>query len=283
MIWQLPLNTQTIAVIEDYMHERGTWSQGAILKRLDINMCTTSANAYADAYANANAYANADAYADAYVHAYANANAYADAYANTNANAYANADAYADAYADADVHVHAHANANAYANAYANTNANAYANADAYADAYANANANAYANADAYAYAYANINANAYAHAYADVGILIVAPIGGKHMKNGFYIWSQLSGGSVAVLRVGWIRRVEGDEYEALNMVTPQRKGDYETMFSDLAIDGPPKKWSFTRPIPGACPLNRFQIQGPVPLNPEQWAKISPRPEEWKE
>jgi len=228
MIWQLPLNTQTIAVIEDDMHERGVWSPGAILKRLDMNMCTTSA--------------------------------YADVYANADANAYANADAYADANANAD------ANASAYADAYANANANA--NADANASAYVDAYVDAYANADD-------------ADAYADV--LIVAPIGGKHMKNGLYIWSQLSGGSVAVLRVGWIRRVEGDEYEALNMVTPQRKGDYETMFSDLAIDGPPKKWSFTRPIPGACPLNRFQIQGPVPLNPEQWAKISPKPDRWRE
>ena len=99
-------------------------------------------------------------------------------------------------------------------------------------------------------------------------------------MRNGFYLWAQPSGG-VVVLRLGWIRRIGGDEYEALHLVTPKRGGDYETMLADVAIDGPPKKWAFTRALPRPSPLNRFHILGPVSLDPKQWAKVCPRPDGW--
>ena len=101
-------------------------------------------------------------------------------------------------------------------------------------------------------------------------------------MRNGLFFWAQPSAG-VVVLRLGWIRRVAGDEYEALHMVTPMRGGDYQTMFDALAIDGPPKKWTFTRPLPRSSPLNRFHILGPVSLDPAQWEKICPRPKGWAE
>ena len=100
-------------------------------------------------------------------------------------------------------------------------------------------------------------------------------------MKNGLYLFTQPSGG-VTVIRIGWIKRLEGDEYEVLNSVTPKRAGDYETMWSDVAIDGPPKKWSFTRPIPGGCPITRWQILGPVPLQESQWTKLCPKPKDWE-
>lgn len=99
-------------------------------------------------------------------------------------------------------------------------------------------------------------------------------------MRNGFYIWGQPSG-SVVVLRIGWVRRISGDEYEALSMVTPKRAGDYQTMLADLAIDGPPKAWTFTRALPRPSPLNRFHVLGPVSLDPAQWTKISPKPKDW--
>ena len=83
------------------------------------------------------------------------------------------------------------------------------------------------------------------------------------------------------VLRIGWIRRIEGDEYEALHMVTPKRNS-YEKMLSDAAIDGPPTGWTYTRPLPRPSPLNRFHILGAVSLDPKQWAKVCPRPEGWE-
>ena len=49
-------------------------------------------------------------------------------------------------------------------------------------------------------------------------------------MRNGLYLVTTPSGGSVAVLRVGWLRRVEGDELILVGARTPLR-GDYSVTF----------------------------------------------------
>jgi hypothetical protein len=172
--------------------------------------------------------------------------------------------------------------------AYANANAYAYAdaNAYAYADADADANANTYADANANTYADANADADAdaYGDTYADVeaDVFLLSFSGGLYVKNGLYLYA-MPNGSMVVLRVGWLRHTQGDEYEALNVTTPLRKGDYKTQFADVAIDGPPKSWDWTRPLPRASPLNRFHCLGPVSLDPKQFAKVCPRPEDWVE
>jgi hypothetical protein len=166
------------------------------------------------------------------------------------------------------------------ADANADAKANAYAYADAYAYAYADAYAYAYA--DAYTYAYANADADADAKAYADAKFPPLNFSGGKHLNPGLYFYQQQSG-NLAVLRVGWVRRVEGDEYEVLNLVTPLRDGDYTTLFADVANKGPPKKWRFSEPVWAASPTNRFHILGPLPLKPEQWKDICPKPKGWVE
>lgn len=101
-------------------------------------------------------------------------------------------------------------------------------------------------------------------------------------MRNELMFWAQPNGG-VVVLRLGWVRHVGGDEYEALGMVTPLRNGDYDTLWDSLALDGPPKKWKFSRPMPRPSPLNRFHILGPVSLDPKQWEKVCPKPDGWDE
>lgn len=168
---------------------------------------------------------------------------------------------------------------------------------DAYADAYADADADADSYADSVSYAYANIYADArtygYASIYAEVGdeddddeqgfvSFSITEDKGDHMKSGLYIWAGPSGG-VVVLRIGWIRRIAGDEYEALHMVTPLRGGDYKTMLADVAIDGPPAKWTFTRCLLRPSPLNRYHILCPVSLDPGQWAAVCPQPDGWSE
>ena len=145
------------------------------------------------------------------------------------------------------------------------------------------------ANANANAYADANANADADADAYANANANAVPPLnlsGGTHVKPGLYLFSTQSG-NLVVLRIGWVQRVEGDEYEALNMVTPLRN-DYSKMFADAAIDGPPKGWKYTRPLPRPSPLNRFHILGPVSLDPstvgwenKSWNDICPKPKGW--
>ena len=98
-------------------------------------------------------------------------------------------------------------------------------------------------------------------------------------MRNGLYLITTPSGGSVAVLRVGWLRRVEGDEYELVNARTPLR-GEYTTTF-DQAQNIPPKNWKWTEPLVRPLQLHRFQIRAPVELDEKGYAKLFPRPEGW--
>jgi hypothetical protein len=161
----------------------------------------------------------------------------------------------------------------------ANADPNAYANP--YADAYAYAYANAYADADADANAYANADADAYAYANADAEPSPRAlDEGGSHVKPGLYLFATPSGGR-AVLRVGWIRRVDGDEYEVVGQRTPKR-GEYNTMPSDAAAKGPPRAWTFTDAHPTPCPLTRYHIHHPWPCDERAWATVCPRPEGWE-
>ena len=149
---------------------------------------------------------------------------------------------------------------------YAYAYAYAYADADAYADAYADADADA----DAYAYAYVNATADASAEKKPPP-----PTTGANHMRNGLYLLTTPSGGSVAVLRVGWLRRVEGDEYELVGARTPLR-GEYTVTF-DQAQDAPPPSWKWTEPLKRPLQLHRFQIRAPVELDPAGYAKLFPR------
>lgn len=105
-------------------------------------------------------------------------------------------------------------------------------------------------------------------------------------MKPGLYLYAMPSG-SMVVLRIGWIRRVKdeenADEYEALNDVTPKR-GEYKTMpYEACVLDGPPKNWSFTRPLNRPAPRLRAQILAPAELDPAKWAEVCPKPDDWDE
>lgn len=102
-------------------------------------------------------------------------------------------------------------------------------------------------------------------------------------MKPGLYLYAMPSGSRV-VLRIGWLRRVPGedaDEYESLHDVTP-RRGELQTMpFEACVLDGPPSNWKYTRPLNRPAPRLRAQILMPAELDPELWAEICPEPGDW--
>jgi hypothetical protein len=101
-------------------------------------------------------------------------------------------------------------------------------------------------------------------------------------MKPGLYLYTAPSSNSVAVLRVAWVRRAdEPDEYEACHSVTPLRDS-YSTMLHE-AQDKPPPNWKWTKPLKRPSPLHRSQIRNPVALDPDGYAKVCPRPSDWKE
>ena len=96
-------------------------------------------------------------------------------------------------------------------------------------------------------------------------------------MRAGLFLITTPSSDSVAVLRAGWVRRVEGDEYEMVGARTPMRNG-HSMMFCD-AQEAPPPSWRWAEPLKRSIPLHRFQIRAPVELNPEGYAALFPRPE----
>lgn len=108
----------------------------------------------------------------------------------------------------------------------------------------------------------------------------------GEHMKPGLYLFGVPSGGSVCVLRVGWLRKVKDgdfDEYECLNQVAPRRNGDYTTALTDAALKGPPKNWNILDPFPTPCPTLRIHIFHPLPCDEKAWSKHCPKPKDWEE
>lgn len=104
---------------------------------------------------------------------------------------------------------------------------------------------------------------------------------GGLNVKPGLYLFATPSSDSVAVLRVGWLRKVPGeaDEYELLNSVTPLR-GEYQTLLQQ-AEDTPPPNWKWSKPLSRPSPYHRAQIRSPVSLDPEGYKKVCPRPKDW--
>lgn len=107
----------------------------------------------------------------------------------------------------------------------------------------------------------------------------------GDIVKPGLYVFGTPSGGSVCVLRVGWLRPAEGgdpDEWECLHQVAPRRKGDYQTALDEVADKGPPKAWGLREPFKKPTPYHRFQIFHPWPCDEGAWAKACPKPKDWK-
>lgn len=88
--------------------------------------------------------------------------------------------------------------------------------------------------------------------------------------------------GSYGVLRVGWVEPKPGDpdEYLIHHSVTPLR-GEYSTVLQQ-AEDAPPPGWKWTKPLKRFSELHRSQIRHPVRLDPEGYAKVCPKPKDWR-
>ena len=97
-------------------------------------------------------------------------------------------------------------------------------------------------------------------------------------MREGLLL-IQVPGRYWGVTRVGWARRVEGDEYE-FRGVTVLRTGAVRTLAS-LAAEGPKKDHNVSAPDETSELLHRFSPRRVLLANPEKWAKHCPKPEGW--
>lgn len=84
------------------------------------------------------------------------------------------------------------------------------------------------------------------------------------------------------VFRVGWLRRVSGDEYELLNARTIIRTGQYKIGgFGELAEKGPGKSYKLSPIESGAEDVNRLLIKRSKSADEKAWAEHCPKPKGW--
>lgn len=104
-------------------------------------------------------------------------------------------------------------------------------------------------------------------------------------MRNGLKVFQVPGRYGYSVTLVGWLRRVAGDEYEAHNVCTVARTGNYRLDgLQRLASDGPGKKgYDVTKPSKMPEEIHRLLIRRSLPASVEAWAEHSPRPANWSE
>lgn len=102
-------------------------------------------------------------------------------------------------------------------------------------------------------------------------------------MRNGLKI-VQLTGAYYgwAVTRVGWLRRVSGDEWELLGARTIIRTGSPRPL-GNLASHGPMKDHRLTDADEGAEDVNRILIRRSFAANEQAWLKHCPKPAGWQD
>jgi len=99
-----------------------------------------------------------------------------------------------------------------------------------------------------------------------------------RDMKNGLKIFS-VPGGYYPFVLVGWLRRVEGDEYEVLGGRVVRRFGQSQAL-SSLAQKGPAKDTELLAASPTET-VHRLLIGRCIPCEPSEWVKECPKPKGW--
>jgi len=106
---------------------------------------------------------------------------------------------------------------------------------------------------------------------------------GAIDMTNGLKIIQVPGRWGYSVARVGWLRRVSGDEYVLLpGARTIMRTGTPRTIDS-LASDGPGNDHILTAPSKATEEVHRLVIRRSVRADEQTWAAHCPRPEDWVE
>jgi len=103
------------------------------------------------------------------------------------------------------------------------------------------------------------------------------------NMRNGLKIIQLPGRYGYSVTRVGWLRRVAGDEWELLpGSRRIIRKGGNRNIDS-LASDGPERDHALTPASKGPEEVHRLVIRRALPANEAAWSEHCPRPENWQD
>ncbi len=102
-----------------------------------------------------------------------------------------------------------------------------------------------------------------------------------NEMRNGLAL-VVVAGGWRALTRVGWLRRVEGDEWELVGARSVRTVGRYIPL-AELASIGPVKDVSLQQKADEPEPLHRLLLRRVIFCDVPKWAKEVPRPKGWDE
>lgn len=83
-----------------------------------------------------------------------------------------------------------------------------------------------------------------------------------------------------AVTRVGWLRRIAGDEYELVNAVTVLRTSGMRRL-DELASEGPKKDHRVSEHAKAPEELHRFGLRRCFSANEKVWREHCPKPKDW--
>jgi len=106
-------------------------------------------------------------------------------------------------------------------------------------------------------------------------------------MKTGLTILVS-QGSYYALIRIGRLRRVEGDEWELVGArvmvrATGWRTADGYVALSEAAAQGPGKAWTLLPASVEPEPVWRGHMLRPIVADAQAWAKECPTPEGWIE
>lgn len=102
-------------------------------------------------------------------------------------------------------------------------------------------------------------------------------------MKNGLKIIQLPGRYGYSVTRVGWLRRVAGDEWELLAGSRSIIRKSGTRNIDALASDGPGKDHALTPPSKGPEEVHRLVIRRALPASEEAWANDCPIPPNWQD
>jgi hypothetical protein len=101
-------------------------------------------------------------------------------------------------------------------------------------------------------------------------------------MQDGLKIIT-LAGGYYgrSIVRIGWLRRITGDEYVLVYPATVLRTGNADYGALDrIAVKGPGDTHKLTDLSDGVEEIHRLLVRRSIPCNAKAWANYCPKPKE---
>lgn len=102
-------------------------------------------------------------------------------------------------------------------------------------------------------------------------------------MRNGLKIIQVPGRYGYSVTKIGWLRRVSGDEWEIMPGARTLVHTSGPRTLDSLASEGPGRDHQMSAPAAGPEEVHRLVIRRSLPASVDAWSKHCPRPSHWIE